>query len=107
MKLEDLIKIRIELSKAKFAKPNKMEEKVMENPCGEPGYVAYGTKIKDGVEVPNCIPIKEEQSKQKFVIPTPESGEKESDYIGRCMSAISSEYDTQEQALAVCYAQLK
>lgn len=26
------------------------------NPC-QTGYVAYGTKIKDGREVPNCVPI--------------------------------------------------
>ena len=26
------------------------------NPCTT-GYIAYGTKIKDGREVPNCIPI--------------------------------------------------
>ena len=26
------------------------------NPCQE-GYIAYGTKIKDGREVPNCVPI--------------------------------------------------
>ena len=26
------------------------------NPCTT-GYIAYGTKIKNGVEVPNCIPI--------------------------------------------------
>jgi hypothetical protein len=26
------------------------------NPC-QTGYIAYGTKIKDGREVPNCIPI--------------------------------------------------
>ena len=27
------------------------------NPCTE-GYIAYGTKIKNGREVPNCIPVK-------------------------------------------------
>lgn len=26
------------------------------NPC-QTGYVAYGTKIKDGREVPNCVPV--------------------------------------------------
>lgn len=26
------------------------------NPC-QTGYIAYGTKIKDGREVPNCVPI--------------------------------------------------
>lgn len=35
---------------------NKAEEK-MDNPCWE-GYEAYGTKIKDGKEVPNCVPKK-------------------------------------------------
>lgn len=25
------------------------------NPCRD-GYIAYGTKIKDGREVPNCVP---------------------------------------------------
>lgn len=76
------------------------------NPCWE-GYEAIGTKMVDGKEVPNCVPIKENQKKLKFEIPTPEGGEAESAYISRCMSAIAGEYDTQEQALAVCYAQLK
>lgn len=31
------------------------------NPCQE-GYIAYGTKIKDGREVPNCIPKEEMDS---------------------------------------------
>ena len=36
---------------------NSFDEKFLEdNPC-QSGYVAYGTKIKDGREVPNCIPI--------------------------------------------------
>jgi hypothetical protein len=76
------------------------------NPCWE-GYEAIGTKMVDGKEVPNCVPIKENQKKLKFEIPTPEGGEAEEAYISRCMSAIAGEYDTQEQALAVCYAQLK
>ena len=39
----------------------------MENPCWE-GYEPYGTKIKDGREVPNCVPIKQaaELEKQEF-----------------------------------------
>jgi hypothetical protein len=36
-------------------------------------------------------------------IPQPKSGEKESDYIGRCMSEISSEYGN-EQSLGICYS---
>lgn len=47
------------------------------------------------------------QVKEKFVIPQPESGEAEDKYISRCMGAIGSEYDTTEQALAICYAQLE
>ena len=39
------------------------EEFIEPNPC-QSGYVAYGTKIKDGKEVPNCIPL--ENSKQEF-----------------------------------------
>ena len=44
---------------------------------------------------------------ESFVIPQPEDGEAEDAYVSRCMQAIGSEYDTQEQALAVCYAQLE
>ncbi len=33
------------------------------NPC-QPGYEAYGTKMKNGKEVPNCVPIN--QSKEDF-----------------------------------------
>jgi len=47
------------------------------------------------------------QVEEKFVIPQPERNEAEDKYISRCMEAIGSEYDTQEQALAVCYAQLE
>jgi hypothetical protein len=35
-------------------------------------------------------------------IPKPESGESEEKYIGRCISEISSEYDSEGQAYAVC-----
>jgi hypothetical protein len=37
------------------------EEMLYENPCQE-GYVAYGTKMKNGKKVPNCV--KEEMSKE-------------------------------------------
>lgn len=117
MKLEDIIRLKQNNFEIKLPKENcgckeqmadtpSLEEK---NPCWE-GYEPIGLK-DDGS--PNCVPIKEKQSKQKlqvkekFVIPQPESGEAEDKYISRCMSAIGSEYDTQEQALAVCYAQLE
>lgn len=92
-KLQRLMDIRFE----------KKEKMIEPNPCWE-GYEAIGFK-PDGS--PNCVPIKENQSKQEFVIPTPEGGEAEDTYISRCMSAIAGEYDTQEQALAVCYKQLE
>lgn len=40
-------------------------------------------------------------------IPKPTPKETEDTYISRCMEAIGSEYDTAEQALAVCYSQFK
>jgi hypothetical protein len=39
-------------------------------------------------------------------IPKPQSGEKQSDYIQRCLEAIGSEYP-QDQAVAICYTQWK
>lgn len=78
----------------------------LESACW-PGYIAIGTKDLDGRTVPNCVPEDKVEAKQEFVIPAPESGEDEQSYISRCMKAIGSEYDTQEQALAVCYSQLE
>ena len=41
--------------------PLSQDDKFLEdNPC-QSGYIAYGTKIKDGREVPNCIPIETSQ----------------------------------------------
>ena len=101
MKLEDLYKIRLELSGVKIEKPE--EKKFIEpNPCWE-GYEAIGLK-PDGS--PNCVPIKEEQSKVKkegFPVPSPSGDEDEQKFISRCMSEISGEYE-QEQALAICYS---
>jgi hypothetical protein len=99
MKLEDLYRIRLELNGAKFSDPN--EKKFIEpNPCWE-GYEAIGLK-DDGT--PNCVPIKEEQSKVKegFPVPSPNGDEDEDTFIGRCMKEIGGEYE-QEQALAICY----
>ena len=70
------------------------------NPCWE-GYEPYGKKMLDGVEVPNCVKI--EQSKQEFVIPTPNGDENESDFIGRCNSALYDEFPDDAQRNAVCY----
>ncbi len=35
-------------------------------------------------------------------IPKPKAGEAQNDYVGRCMHAIADEYDTNEQAVAIC-----
>lgn len=36
-------------------KKRRQQNLIEPNPC-QSGYIAYGTKIKDGREVPNCIP---------------------------------------------------
>ena len=99
MRLEDLRRIRVELTKVKFGAP----EKTMDNPCWK-GYVAYGTKIKDGVEVPNCIPDPEAMEKENFVIPTPNGGESQDEYVSRCMGVIGGEDKPQDQLVAICIA---
>jgi hypothetical protein len=98
MKLEDIIKLKLNNYEIKLPK----EEMIEPNPCWE-GYEAIGTKIVDGREVPNCVPIKENQKKENFVIPSPESGEEQDKYISRCVSSIIDEYG-QEQALGICYS---
>jgi hypothetical protein len=40
-------------------------------------------------------------------IPKPNAGEKQSEYIQRCLEAIGSEYQDKDQAVAVCYTQWK
>lgn len=77
----------------------------LSNACW-PGYEAIGLKEgPDGRMVPNCVPVKEQQSKVKegFPVPSPSADEDEQKFIGRCMSEISGEYE-QEQALAICYS---
>ena len=36
-------------------------------------------------------------------IPKPKKGEKEDDFVSRCMSDIGDEYDDKDQALAICH----
>ena len=68
------------------------------NPCWD-GYEPIGLK-EDGS--PNCVPIK--AAKEEFVIPAPSGSEKEDEYIGRCISAIASEYPEEGQPYAICKA---
>jgi hypothetical protein len=93
-------KIRLELSDIK---PSKFQplEKDENDPCYE-DYVQLGTKIVDGKEVPNCVPLEASKVvKEGFPIPSPEGGESESDYMSRCISEISGEYE-QSQSIAIC-----
>lgn len=102
-KIDMIRNIRLGLTDVKINKPN--EKKFIEpNPCWE-GYEAIGLK-PDGS--PNCVPIKEEQSKVKEGFPIPSKGADETDdeFIGRCMKEISGEYE-QEQALGICYSKLR
>ena len=85
--------------KALYAEKQKMD--IEPNPCWE-GYEPIGLK-DDGS--PNCVPIKENQSSQKFVIPSPESGEDEQKYISRCNSELYEEYPDDAQRNAICYAE--
>jgi hypothetical protein len=96
MKLEDIIKLKLNNYEIKIPK----EEMIEPNPCWE-GYEAIGLK-PDGS--PNCVPIKENQKKEEFVIPSPESGEEQDKYISRCVSSIIDEYG-QEKGLGICYSQ--
>ena len=96
--LSKLVKIRLETQNINKSKEMEIEP----NPCWE-GYEPIGLK-DDGS--PNCVPIKEEQSKVKkdgFPIPSPESSEEQDKYLSRCISSIIDEYG-QEQAAAICYA---
>ena len=68
-------------------------EKKMENPC-QPGYVAYGTKMKDGREVPNCVPEKMESVEVNF----------ESYPWDKCIEDQVKAYGDEETAKKVCGA---
>ena len=97
MELQQLRKIKLELDGFKpVVKKEFSKMDITPNPCWE-GYEPIGLK-DDGS--PNCVPIK--ASKEDFIIPTPDSGESEQDYIGRCIGDIGKEYDVEGQAYAVC-----
>ena len=68
------------------------------NPCQE-GYEAIGTKIKNGREVPNCVPI---QNEEEFVEPM--IGEGHDDYMERCIGVEIGEGKPQDQAVAICHS---
>lgn len=107
-RLEMVRNIRLELSGVKVNKPNKFEplEKGENDPCWE-SHVQVGTKIVDGKEVPNCVPLDAAKVvKEGFPIPSPEGGESDDEFISRCMKEIGGEYE-QSQALGICYSKLR
>lgn len=94
-------KIKLNLSDAKQSEYAPLE-KDENDPCWE-DYVQVGTKIVDGREVPNCVPLEASKVvKEGFPIPSPSGDEDENTFISRCMGEIGGEYE-QEQALAICY----
>lgn len=99
-RIEVIRNIRLGLKDVKINKSNKFEEGIMENSCWE-GYEPYGTKILDGREVPNCVPVEAKKVKEGFPIPSPSGNEDKDTYVSRCISEISGEYE-QDQAVAIC-----
>ncbi len=104
-RLEMIRNIRLELSGVKINKPNNFEplEKGEDDPCWK-DYVQVGTKIVDGKEVPNCVPLDASKVvKEGFPIPSPEGGEDENTFISRCMGELNEEFPDESQRAAVCY----
>lgn len=99
MKLEQIVKLKFKLSDVKKMEE---EEEGLEGACWE-GYEPIGTKMLDGREVPNCVPVEAKKVKQGFPIPSPSGDEDETKFINRCMGEIGGEYD-QDQALGICYS---
>jgi hypothetical protein len=92
-KFNQLIKLRKELLASQM--PKKSMD-ITPNPCWD-GYEPIGLK-DDGS--PNCVPVK--NSKESFVIPSPNGTEDEQTYISRCISDIAAEYDAEGQAYSIC-----
>jgi hypothetical protein len=71
----------------------------LEDACWE-GYIAVGLKPNPNGSgmVPNCVP---KEDFMKFVYPNP--GETENEFISRCVSVVSGEGKTQDEALGQCY----
>jgi hypothetical protein len=69
----------------------------LEDACWE-GYEAIGTKMLDGREVPNCVPIKEEMAKIQS-----EKGINLADYPwDECIADQTERYGDEETAKKVC-----
>ena len=62
---EDYVVTAAQYMQSQLSEDIELEEKKMDNPCWK-GYTAYGTKMKNGREVPNCVPIKEGSARAAF-----------------------------------------
>lgn len=88
-KLERIINLK--LNNFEIVSPK--EEMIEPNPCWE-GYEAIGTKIVDGKEVPNCVPIKEKMESVKVDL---------ADYPwDKCIADQIERYGDEEIAKKVC-----
>lgn len=85
--------INLKLNNFEIVPPK--EEMIEPNPCWE-GYEAIGTKIVDGKEVPNCVPIKENMETTKVDL---------ADYPWeQCIADQIKQYGDEETAKKVCGA---
>jgi hypothetical protein len=101
-KLELIQKIKVELAKAKPAIYENDFASYPWDKCIADQTKAYGDKATAEAV---CGKIKSEnQSKQEFKIPAPNSGESQNDYVSRCMKVIGSENKPQDQLVAICIA---
>lgn len=75
----------------------KLADDGLEGACWE-GYIAIGTKMLDGREVPNCVPEKEEAAKIQM-----EKGINLADYPwDECIADQTERYGDEETAKKVC-----
>jgi hypothetical protein len=106
MRLNDLIKIRLELSKAKFSNDKSKKEQLAALPWDECiKKVAAEYDGDEEIAAKVCGAIKAQNaSSEKFTIPTPDKGESQDDYVSRCMGVIGGEDKPQDQLVAICIA---
>ena len=70
----------------------------LEDACWE-GYIAIGTKVKDGREVPNCVPVETEAEKVYLEFA---DGEGKSYPWDECIADQTARYGSEETAKKVC-----
>jgi lambda family phage portal protein len=73
------------------------------------GRIAWALWGGDAGQIWAADKVKGFEYQHELIMPTPESGESENDFIGRCMGneTMMNDYPDDKQRIAVCYAQLK